>query len=265
MQQSLRIIIDAGKIVHALFQRREQLEISYKSDETLLTQADIASHNAICANLRKLCPQLPIISEESPLPSPRESLLWMLDPLDGTKHFVSGNGDYSINLALIVNDQPVFAIVHGPEQGLTYIAIQGHGSYRVDNAGIYHRLYCNTAAITQPRILISHGILGHRLLNFVQHFPDYSFQRLGGGLKMCFIADNRGDIYPRFGKTCEWDTAAPQLILTESGGNIHTHANTPLTYNKIEMTNPEFIAYSPSIILPQPWYMHEGNTATPAT
>lgn len=231
--------------------------IQTKSDESPVTAADLASNQVITEGLSKLNPSLPILSEET-LEIPYEErrsfeYFWIVDPLDGTKEFIKRNGEFTINIALIHQNKPVLGVVYLPvadgtsrdgQEGV-YFAVKNGGAFKIDN-GVEKRISCSKFRLTDKglKIPISRS---HRNEATDELFLGYNQPELvpcGSSLKFLKIAEGSFDIYPRIGTTMEWDTAAPQIILEEAGGQIlEWHSRKSLIYNKMDLRNPNFIAH----------------------
>lgn len=223
--------------------------VQYKSDNSPLTIADEISNNIIISELAKLSPKFPIISEESTKKpySERKSYdhVWLVDPLDGTKEFVSRNGDFAVNIALVQGDAPILGVVYVPCTEGVYFATKGGGAFRTLN-GVTDELVCNTFKKSDSglRIPISRSYFSDATKNLIaENFKDPILLERGSALKFMNIADGTAEIYPRIGTTMEWDTAAPQIIVEEAGGCIwHLNTEKPLVYNKEDLRNPDFVA-----------------------
>ncbi len=234
---------------------RTEFDVETKSDESPLTQADLASHRTIEAGLGALTPEIPLFSEESELPPFEDrrswSRYWLVDPLDGTKEFVNRNGEFTVNIALIDNQQPVLGIVGVPVRDQIYVGVQGQGAYRLSRAGDEpDRIELGGRPMDESTPLVvvasrSHG--GERLERYLQSLADTygSVDRtpVGSSLKLCILAEGEADLYPRLGPTSEWDIAAAHAVLAAAGGDVWAADGSPLTYNSKEsILNPEFFA-----------------------
>lgn len=230
-------------------------DVETKADESPLTQADLAAHRAIEAGLKKLTPDIPLFSEESELPSfalrSQWNRYWLVDPLDGTKEFVNRNGEFTVNIALIDNQQPVFGIVGVPVRDQVYVGIEGRGAYRLSRkADEPDRIELNGRPRNdeEPLVVVasrSHG--GERLEQYLveleETFGGVSRTPVGSSLKLCILADGEADLYPRLGPTSEWDIAAAHAVLAAAGGEVWAADGSPLSYNsKDSVLNPEFFA-----------------------
>ena len=252
----IAIAEEAGKIALKYF--RQDNSVIMKPDSTPVTRADQEMDELICQRLKSLDNSIPIVSEEMENFSYQQRkqwpTLWVVDPLDGTKHYISGREDYSVNIALVTDGKPVLSVVFAPSMQLCYYAQRGKGAFRRNASGQHVRLRCQQEKSQPLRVAISHGEPGWRMRSYLQSCGDYQLVKLGSSLKQCWVAESKIDVYPRFGKTCEWDTAAAQLVLEEAGGSIISPQGTPLVYNKEELQNPEFIAHVPWYKPATPWY-----------
>ena len=221
-------------------------DVQSKGDESPLTQADLAAHRRIVAGLAELTPDLPVISEESGLPPFAErsgwATYWLIDPLDGTKEFVSRNGEFTVNIALIAEGRPVFGVVHVPVQGKTYVGCEGRGA-ELRSDGAEPRAIQVAQKSAQPvRVVGSRSHRGASLDAFVENLGDCDLVPMGSSLKFCVVAEGGADVYPRLGPTSEWDTAAAQAVVEQAGGSVVTLDGKPLKYNqKEEILNPHFL------------------------
>jgi 3'(2'), 5'-bisphosphate nucleotidase len=223
-------------------------EVSKKADSSPLTLADMRSHHVIVNGLRELTPDLPVLSEEaSDIPFEKRqqwSRYWLVDPLDGTKEFVSRNGEFTVNIALIENHRAVLGVVFVPVQDTMYVGAQGEGAYKQIGSQAHVPIRTERPARIPLRIV---GSRSHRDGTLDQHLPKLEpceFVAVGSSLKFCLVAEGAADLYPRFGPTSEWDTAAAQALVEAAGGAVVKLDGTPLRYNtKPELLNPHFLVY----------------------
>lgn len=223
------------------------LAVERKADDSPLTAADKAAHTLIVESLRKLTPELPVLSEES---DERELVerrqwrtYWLVDPLDGTKEFIKGSGEFTVNIALISGNEPVLGVVHIPVTGVTYWGVQGQGAFRADAGGAPVALHTRPADPERLVIVASRDHAGPRVEALLARLPTASTANLGSSLKFCLIAEGRADFYPRLQPTSEWDTAAAQCVLEAAGGAVTDTEGRRLTYNKEQLLNPSFLAF----------------------
>jgi 3'(2'), 5'-bisphosphate nucleotidase len=227
-------------------------DVETKDDESPLTKADLAAHRIIVDGLAELSPDVPVISEEAELPDfetrRQWSRFWLVDPLDGTKEFINRNGEFTVNIALIENHQPVLGVVGVPAQGSVYVGDVKSGRAERHNADGVAPLEGRAMRDGAPVVVVasrSHG--GERLEGYLEElaksFPEVSRTPVGSSLKLCILAEGRADLYPRLGPTSEWDIAAAHAVLAAAGGDVWAVDGSPITYNAREtFLNPEFIA-----------------------
>ena len=246
LQQVAAIARDAADAILVVY--GEDFAVERKQDHSPVTAADLAAQSVITAGLAKLDEAWPVISEEARAApwSQRQTWQrhWLVDPLDGTREFVKRNGEFTVNIALIVDHQPVLGVVLAPVTGELYAAARGEGAWLQRRVGEAW-LRIGTRSMASPAIAAgsrSHGGAGAHLLNQLIG-DDYASTPLGSSLKFCLVARGDADVYLRRGPTSEWDTAAAQSVLEEAGGAVLDLAGEPLRYNRGEsLLNPEFIA-----------------------
>lgn len=237
------LAVDAGKAILEVY--ATDFDVQEKGDKSPLTQADLASHHCIVRGLGVLTPDIPVISEEEGLPSFAErgqwQRYWLIDPLDGTKEFVNRNGEFTVNIALIDSNRPIFGVVHVPVQDKTYIGCEGHGSELREGDSTTS---ISVAAVSGDpvRIVGSRSHRGSSLDAFLAKVGESDMLPMGSSLKFCVVAEGRADIYPRLGLTSEWDTAAAQAVVEQAGGKVLELDGKPLSYNaKEDILNPWFV------------------------
>lgn len=238
---------DAGDRILDIY--RKGFTVAHKADATPVTDADMAAHDLIAAGLHRLDPDIPVLSEESdPIPFAtrrRWRRHWLVDPLDGTRQFVRHNDDFAVNIALVEGHIPVLGVIHAPVAGTTFWATKGGGAYRgVARTRSAQRLRVRVYRGGPVRVLVSRAPPGKRLQRFLDRLGEFELRRVGSSLKSCLIAEGSADLYPRFGPTGEWDTAAAQILLEEAGGHLTDTRLSPLRYNtRDSLINPHFFAY----------------------
>lgn len=260
-EEIFEIIRKAGNEILKVYSGND-FQVETKSDKTPLTIADKKSNDVIVNKLSLVLPAIPILSEESkktPFQIRKEwEYLWIVDPLDGTKEFIKKNGEFSINLALVKDSIPVFGILYLPVKDILFYAAKGYGAYKQDNSGRFTRILNNKKCeeyeqITDSpkRIIISRSHYTVETQQFVEEikkqFSKVQLLSVGSAMKIAYLAEGKADIYPRLAPTMEWDIAAGQIILEESGGEIlDFYEKIPLIYNKENLRNPWFVAYKDS-------------------
>lgn len=260
----IQIARAAGDAILDIYNRPEAAQVHTKSDDSPLTAADLAAHRLIVRELPGLL-DVPVISEESVLPSLAErrdwSPYWLVDPLDGTKEFIARNGEFTVNIALVINGEPLLGVVHVPVSDETYLGVSAHvaadGQPRAEkyrtgefNVNLQTRSLTQRFEQQQPfEVLASkrHGSPEQvELLDRLQTRWPAAITSLSAGssLKFCLIAEGRADFYPRLAPTCEWDTAAAQAVLCAAGGAVvNALSREPLRCNRNDtLYNPWFLA-----------------------
>jgi 3'(2'), 5'-bisphosphate nucleotidase len=236
----------AGDAILAVY--GQQFEVTNKADQSPLTLADMHSHEIIVAGLRALTPQWPVLSEEASDISFEErstwSRYWLVDPLDGTKEFVSRNGEFTVNIALISDHVPVLGVVHVPVAETTYTGAAGAGAFRLRGSGSPQPIRVTTPAAVPLRIVGSRSHRGDSLDQYLPRLEPYQLIAVGSSLKFCLVAEGSADFYPRFGPTSEWDTAAAHAVVEAAGGAVIRTDGTPLRYNTNPgLLNPHFLVF----------------------
>ena len=230
----------AGQAILEIYQQ-EDVQVQTKSDHSPLTQADLASHNIINQALKKLTPEIPILSEEGEKLESDIKTFWCVDPLDGTKEFIKRNGEFTVNIALIVDHLPVLGVVHIPVANETFLAMKGDGAKKIKDHQI-HNLSIQSDKTRQPPIFaVSRSHLNEKTKAFIDLHQARTVQA-GSSLKLTLLAEGKADAYPRFGPTSLWDMAAGHAILKETGGEIFTLDYQPLVYNVNKILNPDLVA-----------------------
>jgi 3'(2'), 5'-bisphosphate nucleotidase len=217
-----------------------------KADQSPLTEADLAAEAVILAALRNMAPHVPIIAEEDAqqrgLPEHAPDRFWLVDPLDGTKEFVARNGEFTVNIALIERGVPVLGIIHVPVLGETYRGYSGLAERSVKDEP-FKQIHARRPPAEGAVMAISRSHAAKELVNADElGEPIQGTIVAGSSLKFCRLAEGTADLYPRFGPTMEWDTAAGHAILNAAGGSVSTLDGHALRYGKPGFLNPHFIA-----------------------
>lgn len=245
LPQLLQLAKKAGAaIMHVYNQPASFTEVTLKSDQSPLTQADQAAHDIIAAGLAELTPEIPLLSEEGKQIPYQERVnweyYWCVDPLDGTKEFISRNGEFTVNIALIKDSTPVAGIIYAPVTDELYYTDGQTGTFKI--GGNSEPVPITVAGKTVEMMAVksrSHAALEE--INFLKQFPVSAEIAIGSSLKFCLIAEGRAHLYYRHGPTMEWDTAAGQAILTQAGGQVTTPTGEPFSYNKPSLLNSSFL------------------------
>ena len=227
-----------------------------KEDNSPVTSADIAANDVIMAELTRLTPHIPIISEEvGALPLAERcqwERYWLLDPIDGTGEFILGSGDFAVNIALIENGWPAIGVIHAPDHNTTYYAQKDFGAFKESSTGtekLQVEAYDNKRPI---KVAVSRRQKLELMGQYLNHEFEFEYVALGScSLKNAIIAEGLADCYLRIGPTGEWDTGASHCILEQAGGSIIDSEFVSLSYNKREsLLNPDFVSMGSADI---PW------------
>ena len=238
---------EAGAIVMAVY--ATDFSVRGKADTSPVTEADERAEAVILAGLAALTPDIPVVAEESAAAGRIPAIVdrfWLVDPLDGTKEFISRNGEFTVNIALIEHGLPVLGVVLAPAigpQGQLYAGAIGYGATVEDEAGI-RPITCRTVPEAGLTVLASrsHGDAA-ALEAFLAGRRVASTSTAGSSLKFCLLAAGQADLYPRLGRTMEWDIAAGHAVLAAAGGQVcRADDGRPMTYGKPDFENPHFVA-----------------------
>jgi 3'(2'), 5'-bisphosphate nucleotidase len=222
-----------------------EVAVRAKADASPVTIADEAAEALILEGLAELTPEIPVVAEETVaaghVPALESERFWLVDPLDGTKEFLSRNGEFTVNIALIEGREPVLGVVLAPALGKLWWGARGAGAMLRDAAGARP-----IAARPRP----AQGLVAVASRSHIDPATEAFLDRAGAAerisagssLKFCLVAEGRADVYPRFGPTMEWDTAAGHAVLGAAGGTVTTKDGAPFRYRKPGFRNPEFIA-----------------------
>lgn len=234
----------AGQAILKVYQQdNAAFNITGKADDSPLTAADLAAHQLIVKALTALTPELPILSEEAADISwdirQRWQRYWLVDPLDGTKEFIKRNGEFTVNIALIDNGEPVLGVIHAPVLAKTYYAAKGEGAFvKVDS---------ESRAIQVAQVGDTVRVVGSRshpspdLAGYLAQFAQHEMVPVGSSLKFCLVAEGSADVYPRFGPTMQWDTGAGHIIALEAGASVSFEGIAGKVYQRENLRNPNFI------------------------
>jgi 3'(2'), 5'-bisphosphate nucleotidase len=247
IQQTLEQLVDISRRagLKILDWYDGDMGITKKADDSPLTKADLASHELIDAELTRLWPEIPVLSEESadiPWETRRNwRQYWLVDPLDGTKEFINRNGEFTVNIALISDHQPVLGIVHVPVTDISYFGARNNGAWRQAGSSTAESISIRQPAANPAVIVGSRSHANPELASQLEQLGPHELISMGSSLKFCRVAEGLADFYPRLGPTCEWDTAAAQAVVEAAGGQVVKIDGSPLAYNSKEAyLNPYF-------------------------
>lgn len=245
LAQIERIVVEAGAEIMKIY--ASAFDVAQKRDASPVTLADGRAEAIILRRLAEATPDIPVISEEhadaNGLPDTAEDRFWLVDPLDGTKEFIARNGEFTVNVALIEHGRPVLGAVGIPAKGLVYAAC-GPGTARVgDGLGRFRAIAARPCPLEGAIVTCSRSHADTEKLDAWLAERRVAGQIIAGSaLKFCLIAEGTADLYPRFGPTMEWDTAAGQAVLEAAGGCVTNLDGTPFRYGKLGFLNPGFVA-----------------------
>lgn len=222
-----------------------------KADNSPLTQADLAADRVISAGLKALALDWPILSEESAQIAYENrsdwQRFWLVDPLDGTREFIKRNGEFTVNIALIENGEPVLGVVYAPVLDVCYFAARGSGAFVRRSTEEAQAIRVSHPVPGEPvKVVASRSHADERTTALLQKLGDYQCISMGSSLKLCLVAEGAAHFYPRLGPTMEWDTAAAHAVVKNAGGRVCDSAGIELRYNKPDLHNPEFFVLSAS-------------------
>ncbi len=246
---SLRTLVrDAGDAILRLGASGDAIASRAKADSSPLTAADLAANAVLVAGLAALTPDIDVVSEEGAAPDEAGATRWLVDPLDGTREFIRRNGEFTVNVALVVGDTPRLGVVHAPALDVTWWGGSGLGAFRTrgrdDRAAHAIRVAPLPAADAPVRIVASRSHLDAETLRFIAGFARYELLCAGSSLKLCRVAEGAADLYPRLAPTSAWDTAAAHAVLEGAGGHLLRLDGAPLRYPRATLLNPPFVAVS---------------------
>lgn len=253
----LSVALEAAEAIIDIYDRNAY-QVKKKLDTSPVTEADLCAHQIIQKGLFSIDPTIPLLSEEGDTTSYEIRSLWsrywLVDPLDGTREFIKGSGEFTVNIALIENHSPVLGVVVVPAHRHAYWAIQGEGAYAKLAAADPVRIHTNHFPQRPWKVAASRRLNQNTKPDWVALMNRLSQPELvycGSAWKICLVATGEVDLYPQFGTTSEWDTAAGQCILEAAGGQLVDFSGRPLQYNvKSSLENPAFCAISDSGLIP---------------
>ncbi len=248
LQAVIRIAREAGEAI--LQHYRAGVEAETKDDGSPVTAADHAAEAVILPALRALTPDIPIVSEEAAsggtIPDISGGRFWLVDPLDGTREFLSGNGEFTVNIGLVGPDGPKLGVVHAPAIAVTYAGVVGDGAFRLKGDAEPEPISVRAPPVAGLTVVASrrHGS-GDALDRFLTDLTVADRITAGSAMKFGLVAAGEADVYPRFGPTMEWDTAAGHAVVLAAGGRVERTDGGRLTYGRVAdgFLNPFFVAW----------------------
>jgi len=237
----------AGRIIMDVYET--DFDVDQKTDASPVTRADREAEDMIFRMIREgITGEFPLVGEESVsagnIPVVGDRPFWLIDPLDGTKEFISRNGEFTVNIALIENGIPVLGVVHLPVTDDTFIALRAGVFAQYGGTGKATQISCRTPPADGLTAIASRSHNTEEVETYLAGLPIKERISAGSSLKFCRVAEGKADVYPRFGPTMEWDTAAAHAVVKYAGGRVCDLAGTELRYNKADLHNPEFLVFS---------------------
>lgn len=251
-----RLAVQAGDEIMAIY-GTDNLDVRAKGDDSPVTAADLAADAVICAGLSQSFPDIPIVTEErAETHASASGAHFLVDPLDGTKEFVTRRGDFTVNIALIEHGAPVAGVVYAPAIGRLFRtavgggAVEESGPFDPEREGAVRPIRTAAPDNAALRVVASKSHRDAATDAYIARYAVAAFKSAGSSLKFCLLATGEADLYPRLGRTMEWDTAAGHAILAAAGGAVARAADgAPLVYGKADRGNPHFIAYAEGVEL----------------
>ena len=250
------LVLTSGDLIMDLY-NNNKFEVLLKSDDSPVTIADKKADRVISKGLKKHFPEIPVITEEQVKSHDlNASIFFIVDPLDGTKEFIKRRGDFTVNIALVANGEPIRGIVYAPaRQRLFYTdengeAVEEMAYFSVSKLGLIKKIKTASSDNTALKVVASKSHRDKKTDEYISKYQCKELVSAGSSLKFCLIASGEADLYPRFGPTMEWDTAAGHAVLSAAGGIVlQAKDNRPLKYGKQNYKNPFFIAASKNVML----------------
>ena len=237
------LALQAGEAIMRLY--RQGIAVQTKDDASPVTEADEIADALIVAGLAAGAPGIPIVSEESVsqgrMPDISGGRFWLVDPLDGTKEFISGTDEFTVNIALVENGSPVLGALHAPALDECYLA-DGQGAFLIAKDGHKSPICARALPPDGAVVVASRNHRDAATDEFIARHQTSRITSAGSALKFGLLAKGVADLYPRFGRTMEWDTAAGHAVLTAAGGSVKRMDGTVLRYGKDGLDNPAFVA-----------------------
>ena len=250
------LALTSGEVIMDVY-NSSTFEVLLKTDDSPVTIADKKADEVISQGLKEYFPEIPVVTEEQVKSHDlNASVFFIVDPLDGTKEFIKRRGDFTVNIALVVDGKPIRGIVYAPaRQRLFYTdengeAVEEMACFSVSKPGLIKRIKTAFSDNTALKIVASKSHRDEKTDNYISKYRCKELVSAGSSLKFCLIAAGEADLYPRFGPTMEWDTAAGHAVLSAAGGSVlQVEDKQPLKYGKQNYKNPFFIASSKNVML----------------
>lgn len=248
-----KVAIEAGKRILEVYNQPD-FEVRLKSDNSPITEADKVANEFILEQLQKYYPDFGILTEESKFDNDRlqKSLVWIIDPLDGTKEFIKRNGEFTVNIGLVEDGVPCVGVVYVPVKKDLYYAVKNNSAYVQHDGGVVTQIHCSSNAEIEQMILVkSRSHAGEKLNRLLQKYHFAAVKESGSSIKICMIARGLAEVYFRFGPTNEWDICAAHCVINEAGGKLTDCIGKTIHYNKPDPLNRNGFIASNNAIHPQ--------------
>ncbi len=251
-----RLALEAGDAIMEIY-GRDEMEVRDKADASPVTEADEAADALISAGLRAAFPDMPLVTEEQSASHGQDVATFLIvDPLDGTKEFVKRRGDFTVNIAYVENGVPVRGVVYAPARKRLFYtdpegrAVEETGPFDKETSGPTESLAVRQPDNSALLVVASQSHRDQATDDYIGRYAVADTRSAGSSLKFCLVATGEADLYPRLGRTMEWDTAAGQAVLAGAGGRVvRLDDHAPLAYGKDGFANPHFLAYAPGVTL----------------
>ena len=251
-----RLSLEAGDAIMEVYES-EDFDVKSKSDDSPVTAADEAADAVIAAGLRAAFPDLPLVTEEQAATHAEQGKTFLIvDPLDGTKEFINRRGDFTVNIALVEDGTPTRGVVYAPAKGRMFFtradgsSVEETGAFDKETVGAVSPITVSDPDNSALMVVASKSHRDQATDDYIGKYAVRDMTSAGSSLKFCLVATGEADLYPRLGRTMEWDTAAGHAVLAGAGGSVVRFDDlTPLTYGKEGFANPFFIAHAPGVDL----------------
>ncbi|MEO9651820.1 MAG: 3'(2'),5'-bisphosphate nucleotidase CysQ [Roseobacter sp.] len=250
------LALDAGAAIMEIYQR-EDLGVQAKADESPVTAADMAADKIISDGLRAAFPDVMLVTEEQSASHGLSGDTFLIvDPLDGTKEFIHRRGDFTVNIALVEKGMPTRGVVYAPAKDRMFLtladgsSVEEDGPFARDTLGTTRPIRVADSDNAALMVVASKSHRDQATDDYISQYDVKDMTSAGSSLKFCLVATGEADLYPRLGRTMEWDTAAGHAVLSGAGGKVvRFDGLAPLEYGKEDFANPFFIATSPAVTL----------------
>ena len=251
-----RLSLEAGDAIMEVYES-EDFDVKSKSDDSPVTAADEAADAVIAAGLRAAFSDLPLVTEEQAATHAEQGKTFLIvDPLDGTKEFINRRGDFTVNIALVEDGTPTRGVVYAPAKGRMFFtradgsSVEETGAFDKETVGAVSPITVSDPDNSALMVVASKSHRDQATDDYIGKYAVRDMTSAGSSLKFCLVATGEADLYPRLGRTMEWDTAAGHAVLAGAGGSVVRFDDlTPLTYGKEGFANPFFIAHAPGVDL----------------